>query len=88
MENWSTHNNDPTALQTLEWHPSLVVGVRTVIIAAGPVVPHCISRMRAIRMSEKTELATKDAARTTPAIDYARVWEWWRTVETTFQHAD
>jgi len=40
-----------------------------------------ISRMQAIRMSESTEVFTSDAARTAPVFNYARIWEWWRTVE-------
>lgn len=78
-------------MQAPEWHTSPVVGVRTVIITAELVVPHCISRMRAIGISEKMEVFTGDAARTTPVFNYAGVWEWWWTIETiarAFEHAD
>jgi len=50
-----------------------------------------ISHMQAIRMSEVTEVLTRDAVRTAPVFNYARIWEWWRTVETiawAFEHAD
>jgi len=49
-----------------------------------------ISRMQAIRMSESTEVFTRDAARTAPVFNYARIWEWWRSVEMiarAFEHA-
>jgi hypothetical protein len=59
--------------------------------ADAPRHAYDISRMRAIRMSEKTEVATKHAARTASVFNYARIWEWWRIVETiarAFEHAD
>ena len=49
-----------------------------------------VSHMQAIRISESTEVFTRDATRTAPVFNYARIWEWWRTVETiaqAFEHA-
>ena len=40
-----------------------------------------VSRIQAVRMSEKAEVFTIDATRTAPVFNYARIWEWWRTVE-------
>ena len=37
------------------------------------------------------EVPTEDAARTAPVFNYARIWEWWCTVEMiaqAFEHAD
>jgi len=48
------------------------------------------SHSQAIKMSESTEVLTGDAVRTAPGFNYARIWEWWRTVETiaqAFEHA-
>ena len=48
------------------------------------------SHDQAIKMSESTEVATRDAVRTAPVFNYARIWEWWRTVEMiarAFEHA-
>jgi len=39
------------------------------------------SHDQAIKMSESTEVLTRDAVRTTPVFNYARIWEWWRAVE-------
>ena len=50
-----------------------------------------VSRIQAVRMSEKTEVLTEDVARTAPVFNYARTWEWWCIVETiarAFEHAD
>ena len=49
-----------------------------------------VSHMQAIRMSESTEVLTRDAARTAPVFNYARIWGWSRSVETiarAFEHA-
>ena len=50
-----------------------------------------VSRIQAVRMSERTEVFTRDAARTAPVFDYARIWEWWCIVEMiaqAFEYAD
>ena len=52
---------------------------------------HDILHVAAIRMSERREVFTRDAARTAPVFNYARVWDWWPFVETiarAFEHAD
>jgi len=52
---------------------------------------YSFSYIQAVRMSENTEVLTRDATRTAPVFNYARVWEWWRIVETIAQaleHAD
>ena len=41
-----------------------------------------VSYAQAIKMSENTEVLARDAVRTAPVFNYARIWEWWRTVET------
>ena len=51
---------------------------------------HDDSHDQAIKMSESTQVLTRDAVRTAPVFNYARIWEWWRTVETiarAFEHA-
>ena len=50
-----------------------------------------VSRIQAVRISEKREVFTGDVARTTPVFNYARTWEWWCIVEMiaqAFEHAD
>ena len=50
-----------------------------------------VSHIQAIRMSERTEVFTRDMARTGPVFNYARVWEWWCIIEMiarAFEHAD
>ena len=49
-----------------------------------------IVHVQAVRMSEKTEVLTMDAARTAPVFNYARIWDWWTFVEMialAFEHA-
>ena len=51
---------------------------------------YSVSHTQAIRISESTEVFTGDATRTAPVFNYARIWEWWRTVEMiarAFEHA-
>ena len=50
-----------------------------------------VSRVQAVRMSERREVFTGDVARTSPVFNYARTWEWWCIVEMiaqAFEHAD
>ena len=50
-----------------------------------------IFHIQAVRMSEKSEVFTRDATRTAPVFNYARMWDWWWTVEViaqAFEHAD
>ena len=58
--------------------------------ADAPRRAYDVSHMQAIRMSESTEVLTRDASRTAPVFNYARIWEWWRAVEMiarAFEHA-
>jgi hypothetical protein len=50
-----------------------------------------VSHKQAIRVCKKKNIFTKDAARTAPVFNYARIWEWSSVVEMVaqaFEHAD
>ena len=50
-----------------------------------------VSHMQAVRIHKKKKVFTQDAARVPPVFNYARIWEWYSTVETiaqAFENAD
>jgi len=58
--------------------------------AGAPTRVYDTLRIQPFGVSESTEALTRDAARTAPVFNYARIWGWWRIVEMiaqAFEHA-